>query len=238
MGNPPARSTFSNSDYWTGTNTLDNAGYKKMYCPTEANFWWLSSPSSDDSIDMCTVDGLYACFGNCTYDTAYGVCPLVSLKSSFVPNLDVNVKIQIGNTITEITPSSNLDAIYGQKVVNYAKNGDNTTYRIFYIDFEGKYGDPGTIYLKADYDGSRTMNLNSYASFDPSTTLVKEMNPDWAKTANRGTIASSNWNINEQVSAYMCTPTRSETGEMWSSYYDSTKANYVIASPSIEMYCD
>ena len=152
-----------------------------------------------------------------------------------------SVKIKdVDGTVQNVT-KSDLANYYGKKV-DYSAGG--ATFRIFYIDFDGKYGDPGIIYLKADYSDSRTTNLNLYASYNPTTTKVREMNPSWAEGATSSTdstkrgYAESKWNANEQAAAYLCTPETSAEGTLpWSSYYTSD-ANFVIGSPSAEMYCD
>ena len=116
---------------------------------------------------------------------------------------------------------------YGKKVTNYTAGGK--TYRIFYIDTEGKFGDKNTVYLKADWTANDT-TLSSYTSYTPSGTdlaTYKKLNPSWA--AKRGSSTSS-WNYNEHAAAWLCSPSQ------WTTYYDSTKANYAIGSPTAEMY--
>ena len=81
------QSTISNNDYWTGNNTLDYTGYNSMYCGKNGSkgsyYWWLASPSASSSSGVCLVNGNDAGLGNYLYNYAYGVGPLVSLKSSF-----------------------------------------------------------------------------------------------------------------------------------------------------------
>ena len=103
------------------------------------------------------------------------------------------------------------------------------TYRIFYVDKENKFGDgANTIYLKADY--KTTTTLSSYISYTPTGSDLekyKKMNPSWA--AKRGSN-TSNWNNNEHASSWLCSPSQ------WTTYCDTTKANYAIGGPSVEMY--
>ena len=82
------QSTISNSDYYTGDNTLDNQGYNNMY--SKSSYWWLASPSSSDSNDVCNVIGRSAfLFGGSYYDDrATGVGPLVSLPSTFTVEVE------------------------------------------------------------------------------------------------------------------------------------------------------
>ena len=116
---------------------------------------------------------------------------------------------------------------YGKKVTNYTAGGK--TYRIFYIDTEGKFGDKNTVYLKADWTANDT-TLSSYTSYTPSgtdLTTYKKLNPSWA--AKRGSSTSS-WNENEHAAAWLCSPSK------WTTYCDTSKANYAIGSPTAEMY--
>ena len=81
------QSTISNNDYYTGDNTLDYTGYNSMYCgkngSTGSYYWWLASPSASNSGYVCGVYGSDASLYYGNYSNTYGVCPLVSLKSSF-----------------------------------------------------------------------------------------------------------------------------------------------------------
>ena len=131
---------------------------------------------------------------------------------------------------------------YGKKVTNYkANDSDTNTYRIFYVDKKGEFGDgANSIYLKADYsDSSYAVNSGSY---DKEENKVRIMNKDWAKE--RGSVEIENdWNSNEIAAAYLCSPVNEKNineeatkSLPWSSYYDSKAAKYVIGGPSVEMY--
>ena len=59
-----------------------------MYCGRNGStgdyWWWLASPSAYDAGYVCLVGGSGAgCLSINDYSYAYGLCPLVSLKSSF-----------------------------------------------------------------------------------------------------------------------------------------------------------
>ncbi|MCI8273895.1 MAG: hypothetical protein HFJ55_07460 [Clostridia bacterium] len=150
--------------------------------------------------------------------------------------------VTIVNNIVEVTPeeiAENPDKYYGQVVKNYTAGG--ATYRIFYVDTENKYGDgKNTVYLKADWKANDVNLRDVYTNYNKTTTKIKEMNPEWAKTENRGNIADTSWNLNEKSAAYLCTPATvgNESNLLWAENLDKTKANYVIGSPSVEMYCD
>ena len=85
--------TIQNDGWYTNSNILDySMTYKSMYCGQKGNKtgdWWLASPSARNSIDVCDVSGNggaglnYGGYGN-----GYGVSPIVSLKSSFIPEIE------------------------------------------------------------------------------------------------------------------------------------------------------
>ena len=86
-----AQSTISNSDYWTGNDSLDYTKYDSMYCGrtgSKTGDWWLASPSASGSSNVCYVGGYNARLDGTSYSTRYGVSPLVSLKSSFIPEVE------------------------------------------------------------------------------------------------------------------------------------------------------
>ena len=84
--------TIQNSGWYTNTNTLDySMTYKSMYCGQNGNktgAWWLASPSANVSTFVCLVDGNRAGLSDNGYSLDIGVSPLVSLKSSFIPEVE------------------------------------------------------------------------------------------------------------------------------------------------------
>ena len=85
---------IQNGGWHTNDNTLDySMKYKSMYCGQNGNktrAWWLASPSANNSNLVCSVNGYRAILSNnlCNYDSGLGVSPLVSLKSSFIPEVE------------------------------------------------------------------------------------------------------------------------------------------------------
>ena len=84
--------TIQNSGWHTNSDTLDySMTYKSMYCGQNGNktgYWWLASPSAYISSRVCSVDGFRARLDSYRYSGIYGVSPLVSLKSSFIPEVE------------------------------------------------------------------------------------------------------------------------------------------------------
>ena len=116
---------------------------------------------------------------------------------------------------------------YGKKVTNYTAGGK--TYRIFYIDTEGKFGDKNTVYLKADWTANDTSLTASYTPSGTDLETYKKLNPSWA--SQRGD-STSNLTDSEYIAACLCSPS------MWTGYCDTSKANYAIGSTPIEMYVE
>ena len=86
------KDTIQNSGWYTNDNTLDySMKYKSMYCGQNGKrtgSWWLASPSAHSSISVCDVGGSNArLYGNNYYYDDV-VSPLVSLKSSFIPEIE------------------------------------------------------------------------------------------------------------------------------------------------------
>ena len=136
-------------------------------------------------------------------------------------------------SVTAEQIAANPKAYYGKKVENYKVSEEDTnTYRIFYIDTEGRFGEKNKVYLTAN------TNISSVVGTEYTTeTKVKEMNPMWADK--RGTETQM-WNTNEKAAAYLCSPVnannKSDTELPWKKYFNADYADYAIGAPSVEMY--
>ena len=77
--------TAQNSGFYNADNTVDYTDYNSMYCgynKAKGNYWWwLASPSADDSNYVCVVSGSNASLYGSGGSNTDGVCPLVSLQS-------------------------------------------------------------------------------------------------------------------------------------------------------------
>ena len=79
--------------YWTNSKTLDYTDYNNMYCEKNEGiqkFWWITSPCAGSTTrnGVCHVNNEGAYLDYDKYYCNYGVSPLVSLKSSFVPEIE------------------------------------------------------------------------------------------------------------------------------------------------------
>ena len=68
--------------------------------------------------------------------------------------------------------------------------------------------------MKADWKSS---NYKCSTTYNPETTLIRRLNPDWAKA--RGDSESS-WKTNEKAAARLCDPS------VWEPTYKSTNPAY------------
>ena len=221
----------------TSTNISSSVGYNNsLYFPHKSGIngcygYWLSSPSANQGrvLDWGHAGGLDADIFNSVNNA---VRPVVFIpKSVTIPTANSNIeetssnpKITVaGQTIT--LTKENAANYYGKVVTNYSAT-NSATWRLFYVDFDGKYGEPGKVYLKANQVSSITLNTTLSASSSNALAKMQQMNPDWAR--NDGNANANN----EKAVLYLCDETQ------WSSYKNSEKADCVMGAPSLEMYLD
>ena len=140
---------------------------------------------------------------------------------------------------TEIT-AANMGQFLGMKVdyTPYSKftdRGTSSTYRLFYIDVNNKYGDgAGTIYLKADNDGNIKSLDSIYITNKTDVNVMDTFNPLWAANS---TYAASTYD-NAKYSKYLL-----DKG-IWAIYTDTGNlettqiVKYAVGAPSLEMWVD
>ena len=155
---------------------------------------------------------------------------VITIKGKVSTSVSTTCTVTVTKTKVRLTAdqiAANKETYYGAVAQNYTKGG--LTYRIFYVDTEGNFGDgANTIYLKADYKDSKALSTDISALTDADITKYKNMNPLWA--AKRGSLQSS-WNSNEKAAAWLCAPSQ------WTAYADSSiEGSYAIGGPSVEMY--
>ena len=143
--------------------------------------------------------------------------------------VESNVEMKIGGETVSLT-KENAANYYGYIVTDYTAG--NATWRLFYVDFDGKYGEPGKIYLKADSVnmnnvlGRRTLDAEASVNSIEALNKMKEMNPQWAI---HDGIADLD---NETPVLWLCDDSK------WSRFKDTNKADYAMGAPSLEMYID
>ncbi len=159
--------------------------------------------------------------------------------------------IKVGNDTIDLSTldEDTVGQYYGATVATL----DGKTYGLFYVDYTGKYGDEGTIYLRAKESvGSTALNSDSLGITENSFEIMKQINPGWAGDADRikavekfldSTKPAANIEITsaEKATLRLCNSdittwsgAKSDAITKWG----ESKVNYVIGGPSVEMFLD
>ena len=159
-------------------------------------------------------------------------------------------KVTIGGTEVTLT-EQNVGQYLGKVVSNYKSGGTGTTesitigstsytvstkYRLYYVDFDNKYGDgEGTIYLKADCTGNTyTLPITDTTSANAENVKIKNLNPALYAEG----VTSPNASNSNMKAVTWLTNTSNWAGLKDTSATISSKINYVVGSPSLEMMMD
>ena len=223
----------NNEDYTHFVQIVEDEN--NMY--VEENGIVLASPCAwqpwDNDPFLCCA-GLDSKISGSSYMDILYVSPIVSLKSEIISELSEDIEqtitptpvvetvnIKVGGQTVTVTPET-APGYYGKVVTNYTSA--NAIYRLFYIDFCGEFGPAGTVYLKADQVTTTALNITESASSEMALVRMKQMNPQWKD--NDGIINLNN----EKGVLWLCDESK------WINYKDVNKADFVIGTPSIEMY--
>ncbi len=161
----------------------------------------------------------------------------------------VEVTVTVGGKAETIT-KDNVRQYMGKVVTNYKNEGANgteeitigtttytvsTKYRLYYVDFEGKYGDEGTVYLKAECIGNGKA-LQRTIPGETDVVVIKELNPGLYPSEDNPDITPPSEGDNKMKSVAWLTNT-----ENWKDLIDenfASETNYVVGAPSLEMMMD
>lgn len=142
-----------------------------------------------------------------------------------------NIANYLGKVVTNYVPIAKSITIEGYVCT------PSTKYRLYYVDFDGKYGETNGVYLKADScpDSNAAYGLPETDTTESTASNVKirELNPSLYKEGVTPPSASyesmraatfltntNNWNILKTGSSL------------------ESKVNYVVGAPSVEMMMD
>lgn len=165
-------------------------------------------------------------------------------------NTGNSVTIQIGGNNVTLT-KDDFGEYLGKKVTNYKTPGStetvtvgsenytvSTTYRLYYIDFDNKYGDgAGTVYLKADCTGNNYSLPVTDTSADTEANIkIKNLNPALYE---EGVTPPTSTNNNMKAVTWLTNTTNWEgLKTSGASTAIGNKVNYVVGTPSLEMMMD
>ncbi len=138
-----------------------------------------------------------------------------------------NVATYLGKVVTNYVPTKNSVTI-GSTAYTVS-----TQYRLYYVDFDGKYGEKNGVYLKAD------CTSNNYALEEDTTVStadnvkIKALNPSLYKDGATSPTAS---NKNMKAVTFLTNTNNWNSLKTGASIED--KVNYVVGAPSVEMMFD
>ena len=138
-----------------------------------------------------------------------------------------NVANYLGKVVTNYVPTTSSVTI-GSTAYNVS-----TKYRLYYVDFDGKYGERNGVYLKADCTSNNTALQLDTTSADASNIKIKALNPSLYKT---GVTAPSADNNNMKAVTWLTNTNNWNSLKTGSSL--ASKVNYVVGAPSVEMMMD
>ena len=234
---------YTKQGYWfTGSaGVVDDSSHYK-----ELNYWFytdnlemLCSPDLFDeknvlALNAGTLDHSGTFFedvedvNDIDDDACMQISPLISLKPG--------VKFEKDITLTK----DNVSDYYGITVNKI----NDIEYALFYIDFDGDFGDENTIYLKANTNLGQS-KLNTLLSNDDDITtainIAKQINPDWSNILEN--CEYSELSNREKGAVYLCNPNNSFwAGEdhgvvkQFEQEYGEGNINYIIGAPSGEIF--
>ena len=140
-------------------------------------------------------------------------------KNGNITDEKVGPQVTVGDQTVALTPE-NVGQYLGKEVTNYKGKESveinsktynvSTQYRLYYVDFDNKYGDGvGTVYLKADIPGTGSYRVET-TSEDPTTTdaiKIKNLNPGLYNKENENGLPIADQAIdppNKRIRQYGC----------------------------------
>ncbi len=185
--------------------------------------------------------------GNITGIKAEGVKGTISIAEIYSGELKENgPQVTLADGTKVALTLENVGEYLGKKVRNYKGQSSVTIggkaytvsaeYRLYYVDFDNKYGDgAGTIYLKAECTSNNYSLQTTDTSSDTNSNIkIKALNPSLYATGVTSPLAS---NDNMKAVTWLTNTTN------WANLKptDTTmasKVNYIVGSPSLEMMMD
>ena len=157
------------------------------------------------------------------------------------------VKVTLVDGSTVNLTKENFGEYLGKKVTNYkiidgtetvtvgSKSYEvSTTYRLYYIDFDNKFGDgAGTVYLKADQGSS---NYILQTDGNEETSKIKNLNPSLYA---EGVTSPTSTNNNMKAVTWLTDTAKWEGLKTSGASTElGSSVNYVVGAPSLEMMMD
>ena len=139
-----------------------------------------------------------------------------------------NVANYLGKVVSNYEPTVSTVTV-GSKTYTVS-----TRYRLYYVDFDKKYGNEVSIFLKADCTSNRyALPVTDTTSADASNIKIKALNPALYKTGVTSPTASL---YNMKVVTWLTNTSNWNSLKTGASL--ANKVNYVVGAPSLEMMFD
>ena len=139
-----------------------------------------------------------------------------------------NVADYLGKVVTNYKPTASTVTVGGTEYTV------STQYRLYYVDFDKKYGNEVSVFLKADCTNNNyELPVTDETSADASNVKIKALNPALYKTGVTSPTAS---NYNMKAVTFLTNTSNWNSLKTGSSL--ASKVNYVVGAPSLEMMMD
>ena len=171
------------------------------------------------------LDGKGGSSGGGTTKPAEGITATVEGKTVTITK--DNVADYLGKVVTNYVPTVTTVAV-GTNTYTVSNN-----YRLYYVDFDGKYGEKNGVYLKADCTGNRYALGQDTTASTADNVKIKALNPSLYKERVTSPDASNN---NMKAVTWLTNTSNWDSLKTGASLAD--KVNYVVGAPSVEMMFD
>ena len=138
-----------------------------------------------------------------------------------------NVADYLGKVVTNYVPTATTVRI-GANTYTVSNN-----YRLYYVDFEGKYGEKNGVYLKADCTRNNYALGQDTTESTASNIKIRALNPSLYKD---GVTSPDENNENMRAVTWLTNTSNWDGLKTGASIED--KVNYVVGAPSVEMMMD
>ena len=139
-----------------------------------------------------------------------------------------NIADYLGKVVTNYVPTKNSVTIGGTEYTV------STQYRLYYVDFDGKYGEKNGVYLKADCTSNNyKLPITDTTESTASNIKIRALNTSLYKD---GVTSPSASNANMKAVTFLTNTTNWDSLKTGSSL--ANKINYVVGAPSVEMMMD
>ena len=186
-----------------------------------------SQKSEDEQMAVLANEmAQYDTKGGGTTQPAEGITATVEGKTVTITK--DNVAKYLGKVVSNYVPTKNSVTIGGTEYTV------STQYRLYYVDFDGKYGEKNGVYLKADCTNKNyVLPITDTTESTASNVKIRALNPSLYKDGVTSPVASQD---NMKAVTWLTNTSNWNSLKTGASIED--KVNYVVGAPSVEMMMD